>query len=739
MSSLKTKCREISVAVLGNPNTGKSTLFNALTGSTQRTGNYPGVTVERRTGRVRVDDDDFVLTDLPGTYSLSPRSPDELVAVQFLIGNEVVDRPPDILLCVVDASNLKRNLFLVSQLLDLGLPAVVALNMTDVAERRGLEIDIPQLAKQLGAEVIPVRANRSVGLPELKRALQRAAQRRAANAHNPFPAAISVRLDRLKEICPESCSLKQFVVTRMLFDGDGMVTDRLTKLVDQRFLDSLPEAKRQILASDQITIGEHESQARYHWISEVCQSCIRQTQGARRPISERIDQWLTHPVAGLAIALTVLTLLFLLVFWAAEPASWLIDTGKGWVATQVESVIPAGMFQSLIVNGLIEGVGGVLVFLPQILLLFLILGILEDTGYLARASFLMDGWLSRVGLSGVSLIPLLSSFACAIPGVMATRVIRDPRERLVTILIAPLMSCSARLPVYVLLVSAFVSHPLWRAATMMGLYSIGVVVAVGVAWVFRRWIFREAGTEFLMELPAYKIPQARTVLRRMGEGGWAFVRDAGTLIVAMTILVWAAGYFPRSATVVPAEVQEQLSQATLAWENLPKELAEEDPERVAVAERMAELQAQQDAAYLNNSYLARLGRWIEPAVQPLGWDWRIGSAVIASFPAREVVVSTMGVIFGLGGDTDENSVSLRDTLKNARNETTGAPLFTGPMAAGLLVFFALCAQCVSTLAVIKRETNSWWWPTVTFVYMTVLAYLGAWLTYQVGTWWGGGA
>jgi ferrous iron transport protein B len=433
--------------------------------------------------------------------------------------------------------------------------------------------------------------------------------------------------------------------------------------------------------------------------------------------------------------------LFQLVFWLADPASTLIDWMKGGVGGLVESVVPAGTLRSLLVDGLLEGVGGVLVFLPQIMFLFFVLGLLEDSGYLARASFLMDRYLSKIGLSGVTLIPLLSSFACAIPGIMATRVIRDPRERLVTILIAPLMSCSARLPVYVLLISAFVPSQgvLWgliglRGVTMLAMYLIGIVTAIVVAWLVRRLLYREQSSEFLMELPAYKMPQPSSVLRRMWEGGWAFIRDAGTLIVAVTILVWAAAYFPRSEESIPMTVREQWVTVESRLETLEAQGVSSGPEWDLLQEQAVELDNLRSFHLLSNSYLARVGHWIEPVVAPLGWDWRIGSAVIASFPAREVVVSTMGVIFGLGGDIDEESASLKSTLQNATWANSDRPLFTLPVALGLMVFFALCAQCVSTLAVIKRETNSWRWPVVTFVYMTVLAYLGALVTFQLGSW-----
>lgn len=723
------------VAVLGNPNTGKSTLFNALTGSRQRTGNYPGVTVERREGTLTYGQTRMELVDLPGTYSLAPRSPDEMLTVQVLLGSGPAARAPDVILCVVDASNLTRNLFLVSQLLDLQLPLVVALNMTDVARRRGIEVDTGELSKLLGVPVIPIQANRKQGIEPLKQALVQAVNCPPAVPHDPFTDQLKDRLTRLDQSCPDDCQLKRFVVTRVLFDTDGYMADRLQSIVGQPMLESARNEQQALVATSGLTVGEAESRARYNWISAHREQFIRQVpQRRQQNFSHQLDRWLTHPLWGFLIAAAVLFLLFQVVFRAAEPASALIDALKGWLASGVDWLLPPGPLHSLLVNGVIEGVGGVLVFLPQILVLFLILGALEDSGYLARASFLMDRLLSKIGLSGISLIPLLSSFACAIPGIMSTRVITNYRERLVTILIAPLMSCSARLPVYVLLIAAFVPpmHFLGglvslQALTMLGLYLLGIVAAIGVAWVLKKFFFRHEPSSFVIELPPYKLPQLGTIWRRMREGGWAFIRDAGTLIVAMTILVWAAAYFPHSASSIPAELKTDLSAVTQQLET-----AEDGEQKAQLEERQAELEAELDGHYLRQSYLARAGRLLEPAVRPLGWDWRIGSAVLASFPAREVVVSTMGVIFGLGSDTDENSESLRTRLQEARWEGTERPLFNLPMALGLLVFFALCAQCVSTLAVIKRETNSWRWPLVTFAYMTLLAYLGALLTYQLG-------
>ena len=730
------------IAVLGNPNTGKSTLFNALTGSKQRTGNYPGVTVERRMGRLKYGQMTLELLDLPGTYSLAPHSPDEMLAVQVLLGTGVTDRIPDLILCVVDASNLQRNLFLVSQLLDLNRPLVVALNMTDVARRRRIEIDANELEKLLGVPVIPVQANKRSGIESLKHAIVQAVNNPPKFAHDPFSEQLRGRIKHLHETCPDDCQLKNFVVTRMLFDGDGFMTSRLQNRVGLPMLESLKTQQRELVEATGISIAEQESQARYNWITANSNLFIKRPgNDTRKSISSLLDQWLTHSFWGLLIAVAVMLVLFQLVFRAAEPASAGIDWFKGTLANGVNYLLAPGALQSLIVNGVIEGVGSVLVFLPQILVLFLILAALEDSGYLARASYLMDRYLSRVGLGGVSLIPLLSSFACAIPGIMATRVITDSRERLLTILVAPLMSCSARLPVYILMIAAFVPKKdfLWgfvglQALVMLAMYLIGVVVAIGVAWVLRRFLLPGQTGSFVMELPPYKVPQWIAIYRRMREGGWAFVRNAGTLIVAVTVLVWAAAYFPRSEHAVPQELQTDLgvvSQKIMEMEQ--NGFAAESTDAEALLDRRVQIENKIAAFHLRNSFLGRTGLLIEPIVRPLGWDWRVGSAVIAAFPAREVVVSTMGVIFGLGSDTDENSESLKASLINARWAGTNRPLFTLPMALGLMVFFALCAQCASTLAVIKRETNSWRWPVFSFCYMTCLAYIAAFLTYQLGS------
>ncbi len=625
MNQTRTDVRPISVAVLGNPNTGKSTLFNALTGVRQQTGNYPGVTVENRTGRLTIDAAKLDLIDLPGTYSLAPRSPDEMVTVNVLLGHPPASEPPDLILCVVDANNLQRNLFLASQLLDLHRPTVIAVNMIDIAQRNGIEIDFQRLSELLGVPVVGVQAKKRIGFDKLKSAMMGALDKNPEFEHDPFSDELKNRIARLQRVCPDDCALKRFAVTRMLFDTDGFMTDRLKSQVDDTMLKSLRDEQRG-LEREGHSIAESESHARYNWISSHVDSFVKQVKPKRKStFTDRLDRWFTHPVWGLLIAAVVMISLFQLVFWAADPASMLIDQFNSLGSRLVNSVVPPGALNSLLVDGLINGVGSVLVFLPQILLLFFVLAILEDTGYLARAAFLMDKFLSRIGISGISLFPLLSSFACAVPGIMATRIIRNERERLITILIAPLMSCSARLPVYVLLIAAFVPERAvlggflgLQGLTMLAMYLVGIVTAVGVAWVLKKTLLKTGTSSFVMELPAYKTPSLRNVGQRMFDGGWAFVRDAGTLIVLMTIVVWAAGYFPRGEASLPKDLKdrrERLGQQLVVAES------EQNIESLADLEtQLGDVNNLIGAFQLRNSFLGRTGRAIEPIVRPLGWD-----------------------------------------------------------------------------------------------------------------------
>jgi ferrous iron transport protein B len=644
--------RPLTVALVGNPNTGKSTLFTALAGIPTRVGNYPGVTVEEKIGRFTHRGRVVDLVDLPGTYSLRPQSPDERVVADTLAGGMAGVPPLDCVIIVVDATNLARNLFLASQALEAGLPAVVALTLADVAADRGIAIDPAALARRLGCPVFRVVAPRGAGIEPL--------------CDGVLAAASQVR-------------------TR----GPDL-TGHLAAVAAAR-----PAAARDAIA-------------RYAWIDGVVADVVQRSAQPRRRLADAIDGILTHRVWGTLIFALVMLGLFTSIFRLATPAMDLISGSMDAVAAWVESQLPEGALRSLVVDGVLAGVGGVVVFLPQIALLFLFVALLEGCGYLARAAFLMDRLLVGAGLSGKSFIPLLSSFACAIPGIMAARTIENRRDRLLTILVAPLMSCSARLPVYLLLCGAFVPDVAvglsWLrlpAVVLAAMYALGVVVAALVAWVLSQTLFRGPPQPFVMELPGWRWPQPGVVLERVREAAWSFLKNAGTLILAMSVVIWALGNYPKPVQPDPS---------------------------LTAAERQGEA--------LRQSFLGRAGRVIEPIVKPLGWDWRLGCAAIASFPAREVVLGTLGVIYNLG-DVDpgeeEGATMLVRRLKSATWDGTTRKVFTLPVALSLMVFFALCAQCASTLVVIGKETGSWVWPVVTFVYMTVLAWLAAFVIFQLGT------
>jgi ferrous iron transport protein B len=646
------RSRQLTVVLLGNPNTGKSTLFSALAGIPTRVGNYPGVTVEEKVGRFTHAGRTIDLVDLPGTYSFAAQSPDEQVAIDVLHGRLPGVAAPDCVIVVADATNPERNCYLASLALELGRPVVVALTLSDVAATKGIAIDAVTLARRLGCPVVPVAAPSGAGLPALRDAII------AAAAAPPPPRP---------DLAPH--------LARVAARGPA----------------------------------EREAIARYAWVEAQLDGIVSRRPPAGRTLDERIDALLTHRVWGTLAFVAVMLALFTSIFVLAKPLMDLISAGVDAGAAAVEAALPEGAIRSLLVDGVIAGVGGVVVFLPQIALLFLFVAVLEGCGYLARAAYLMDRLLVGVGLSGKSFIPLLSSFACAIPAIMATRTIENRRDRLLTILVAPLMSCSARLPVYLLLCGAFVPDVAvglsWirlPAVVLVSMYAVGVVVAAAVAFVLSRTVFRGPPQPFVMELPGWRWPRPGVVLERVREASLSFLKNAGTLIVAMSVVLWALGTYPRP--VLPEG--HGMTEAEVAGEALKQ------------------------------SVLGRAGRLIEPVVKPLGWDWRLGCAAIASFPAREVVLGTLGVIYNLGdvdvGD-DEGASMLARRLQAATWDGTDRKVFTVPVALSIMVFFALCAQCMSTLVVIGRETGSRLWPLVTFSYMTALAWLAACATYQVGT------
>jgi len=685
-----------------------------------------------------------------------------MIAVDVLLDRQSGAPEIDVILCIVDASNLQRNLYLVSQACELGKPVVVALNMMDLAQEKGATIDVDQLRQRLPVTLVPVQAHRKKGFRELRTALTTAAGGKAPTWDSPFPQAFQNEVARLEKlVAEESQPLPRYLVERLLLDVGGYLDRHLHGRHESKLVQEL-EASRGRLAEAGCPVPAVEAMARYAWVGDVLDGVIEQEPQTKKTLTDRIDSVLTHRVWGLLIFIVVMTAAFQAVFYVAEPASAAIDWLTGLASAPIEARLADGALKSLLLDGVIAGVGGVLVFLPQIFVLFLFIAILEDCGYMARAAYLMDRLMSRLGLSGKSFVPMLSSFACAIPGVMATRVIENPRDRLTTILVAPLMSCSARLPVYTLFIAAFIPSMYFGTAlslpsyswqmdllgtnytvtlggdvplgiglkglTMLAMYSIGVITAAAVAWVLKSTLLKGPTPPFVMELPSYKIPSLGIVLHRMFDRGWAFVKRAGTLIFAVSVLVWAAAYYPRSDEAIDPALRGQQEELTAAVDS-----AEEgSDERAGLEDRLTVVENKISREHLQNSFLGMAGQFVEPVVRPLGWDWRIGCAAIASFPAREVIVATLGVIFELGGEQDEGSEDLRTALKDARRGDTGEPLFNIPVALSVMVFFALCAQCAATLAVIKRETNSWRWPVFTFVYMTTLAYVAAMAVYQIG-------
>jgi ferrous iron transport protein B len=717
------------VALIGNPNTGKSTLFNALAGMHVRVANYPGVTVEKKVGRIHWGDRAVDLIDLPGTYSLSPRSLDEMVSVDVLLGRRPDVGPIDLVVCIADASNLERHLYLVSQVLDMQLPVVLVLNMWDTARAHGLTLDVERLREKLNIPVVVTEAHRRRGIDDVREAILTAAGQTRPVPPSVFPDTFQSECRQLGDYLSGNGfpATPRYLCERLLLDPGGIVEQSFTMDPPNGLSDYLT-ASRTRLKEAGWPVPFVEMQSRYRWAHALLGDVVRRARAQTRTRTDQIDRLVTHRVFGLVLLALVMFVVFQAIYRWAVPLMELFETGQGAVASVIARTLPPGPLRSLLIDGVVSGVGGVLVFVPQIALLFLFIAILEDSGYMARAAYMMDRVMARFGLSGKSFLPLMSSFACAVPGIMAARVIDHPRDRLVTILVAPLMSCSARLPVYLLMISAFVPPVTylggWLSVQGMVLFamsSLGVLVAIPIAWLLKRTIVRGSSGAFVIELPEYKRPSVRLVLHRMYDRSRAFVEEAGTLIFATTIVVWAAGYFPGDhsrVSALEAELEQRVAQAGVG---------DDDPQASALR---AEIDAE-SARLIRTSLLGQAGLLIEPVVRPLGWDWRIGVAVLASFPAREVVIGALGTIYSLGGDVDEESAGLASAIR-ASTWPDGRPVYNLPVALSIMVFFALCAQCSSTLMIIRRETNSWTWPVFTFTYMTLLAYLAALVVYQVG-------
>ena len=687
--------RQPVIVTIGNPNTGKSTLFNALTGLRQKVGNFPGVTVERLSGRMKTPSGrEFELIDIPGTYSLSANSPDEAIAVDALLGRDPSFGRPDLVILVVDATNLRRNLFLASQVLELGLPTVVALNMADMAERRGIAIDAAALSEALGVPVVPTCASEGQGLRELYLAIETQVDVAEPPPRPDLLGDLEPGLKALETALTEfGESTSRVDLVRGLIDRDGVIEQRWTARHGPAFEARLGAARE--AAGGGRDLATLEARARYGWIASLLDRCERRAVEGPS-LSDRIDAVVNHPIAGTVIFVALMTAVFQAVFAWATPLMDAIDGGTTRLAGLVEAGLPDSLATRFLSEGVIAGVGSVIIFLPQILILSAFIILLEDSGYMARAAFVMDRLMRWCGLSGHSFIPMLTSFACAVPGILGTRVVANSKDRLATILAAPFMTCSARLPVYALLIAAFVPDRRYASGlvnlqglVLLGLYLLGIVGGVLTALVLKRTLLKGPTPTFLMEMPAYRRPRLKSVGLKLLMRARVFLIRAGTLIFAVAVVVWGLSSFPRVDASEPVSGAEQLEQ----------------------------------------SYLGRAGRAVQPVFAPLGWDWKVSAAVLASFPAREVVIAALGTIYAVEGEDTER---LATALERSRHPD-GRRVYTTPMAVGLLVFYAYCLQCVSTIAAMRRETGTWRWPLASWAYMTALGYLGALVCYQVGT------
>jgi len=684
-----------TIALAGNPNSGKTTLFNALTRLRQKTGNYPGVTVEKKVGICQLPGGGLTeVIDIPGTYSLSVRSPDEKIARDVLLGLVPGTARPDVVVCVVDAGNLERNLYLVSQIQDLGMPVIIALNMMDELPAKNVSLDVTLLSTLLQVPVVPMVALREEGVGALKSLLQDGFAYQYKRQWI-LPAAIEEQLNELIRLLKhETGHHDEFIffkavtlISQATLEANEALLREMGIVLSPASLEELKKTQERLGL-----LGPHVRsaviEARYHWIKSVCvQTVKRLSDSGGQDLTQRIDRVVTHKAWGWLVFVGLMALMFYTIFAIATvPMDW-INAAFEWAGRWVSGHMPQGFLRDLIVHGILAGVGGVIIFLPQILILFFFIGLLQDTGYMARAAFLMDRLMNKVGLHGKSFIPLLSSFACAIPGIMATRTIESPKDRLVTMLVAPLMSCSARLPVYTLMIGVLIpAANVWtKALIMLSMYFLGIAGAFTMALIFKKTILKGRAPVFIMELPPYRFPSWKTILIQMLERSALFVKRAGTIILALSIVLWALMTFPY------------------------------DPHKGGTEA-------------LKSSYAGQMGTALEPAIKPLGFDWRIGIGLIGSFAAREVFVSTMNIVFNLSQDTPAEN--LRAAFARA-SWPDGKPLFTPLVCLVLMVFYVFALQCLSTVGIMWREAGGAWAAFALF-YLTGLAYVIALLVYQAG-------
>ena len=701
--------QHLHIALVGNPNSGKSSLFNCLTGLNQKVGNFPGVTVDKKTGAASLSESLIAeIIDLPGTYSLYPRRQDEWVSYKVLLDQDP-DIKADVVVAVADASNLKRNLLFCTQIIDLKVPVVIALTMMDMAKRKGIRIDIAALEKELGVPVIAVNPRKNKGIPQLKKAIEQTARPSDTSPVNDFidnRALADASIAGVKEQLPwlSDYAAIHYLINHESFDLKKTLQQTIETIEQKNNFNPTKTQAEEILQ-------------RYGRIREIMQKAVSEPDPLQKTLfTEKLDTVLLHRRWGYLILLTVLFLLFQSVFWLAQfPMDW-IDLGFAKVSQSLALSLPNNRWADLLINGVVAGLGGILVFVPQIMILFGLITLLEDSGYMARISFLSDRLLRSAGLNGKSVMPMISGFACAVPAIMSARNIENRKERLLTILITPLMSCSARLPVYTILIGLVIPKTYLlgflgvQGLVMMGLYLLGLVMALIVSYVAKWFINIKEKSFFILELPTYRSPRWSNVLPAMINKAKIFVFDAGKIIMIISLLLWALCSFG------PGNKMQQITQQYEQMKSQP-------------GANMVVLDKELQSAKLESSYAGIVEKTIEPANTHLGFAWTHGSALLTSFAAREVFVGTMATIYSVG-DNDEGSLLLKEKMKGAVR-ADGKPVFNLASGLSLMIFYVFAMQCMSTLAVVKRETKSWKWPLIQLFYMTGLAYLMSWLVYQL--------
>jgi len=731
------------VVLTGNPNCGKTTLFNALTGLRAKVGNYAGVTVERKEGKLKGVEStaDIRILDLPGTYSLSPNSLDEQVSRDVLLGRLPEMPAPHLIVVVVDASNLQRNLYYATQVIELGHPTILALNMVDVAEGLGQTIDAAKLSESLGVPVVPIVASGGFGMKALRSQILTSLEKRVEIKPRLFcqlPGLFRIEATGLADLLAKTFQERQLQATAealLILSNEKALASSATHY--PRPIQEAVAAARKRLDAANVDWRGAPIEWRYARVAEIQQAATTELALLGETFSDKADRYVTHKVWGTLIFITIMAVMFQSIFtFAGYPMEWL-EKGVEWAGNHVAAMMSPGDLRELLVKGVIAGVGSVIVFLPQILMLFLFIGLLEDTGYMARAAFLMDRLMSKVGLHGKSFIPMLSSFACAIPGIMATRTIESRKDRLVTILVAPLMSCSARLPVYTLLIGACIPDRrvfgIFKLAglTMLGMYLLGIVVALVMAWIFKKTLLKGETPMLIMELPPYKRPVIRVTLRHMWDRSKQFITRAGTVILAINIVLWGLMNYPANKKVA-AEFEAKRAEITNSFNtvSLNTGTGGASNQLAALQEQLDAVNLEEAGETLRHSFAGVAGRAIEPIIAPLGFDWKIGIGIIGSFAAREVFVSTMSTVYNVGSG-DENIQTLEQTLKDQKRPD-GTLVYTALTGITLMVFYVFAMQCVSTVVIVRRETASWKWPFFQWLYMGVLAWGLAFLTYHGG-------